>query len=147
MNEIHHKVFIQVPIEKVFHALTTASEWNAWFTTECEIGHEIGASVRFTWRDYGIDHNNITDGGKIIGFNFPNHFGFTWRPGESETSVEFQLESLGGGTIVTLHEYNYSDCPKDLEAFKSSSVGWGEALTLLKFYLEHGVVYGTIPRP
>ena len=25
------------------------------------------------------------------------------------------------------------------------AAGWGEALTLLKFYLEHGVTYGEVP--
>ena len=25
------------------------------------------------------------------------------------------------------------------------ATGWGEALALLKFYLEHGVVYGEVP--
>jgi hypothetical protein len=25
------------------------------------------------------------------------------------------------------------------------ATGWGEALTLLKFYLEHGLTYGAVP--
>ncbi len=29
--------------------------------------------------------------------------------------------------------------------FAMCASGWGEALTLLKFYLEHDVVYGSVP--
>ncbi len=32
-----------------------------------------------------------------------------------------------------------------MEALLSYACGWGEALTLLKFYLEYGITYGDVP--
>ena len=42
---------------------------------------------------------------------------------------------------AVVHEYGYPDTPEGWEQHMSCSTGWGEALTLLKFYVEHGVRY------
>ena len=61
------------------------------------------------------------------------------------TTVAFTLEPLGSGTKLTLNESGHTTSPKDLEALVDCAAGWGEALTLLKFYLEHGTTYGDVP--
>jgi uncharacterized protein YndB with AHSA1/START domain len=145
MNKIIHKVYINFPIKMVFSSLIDSNVWNSWFTTKCYIGKAIGERIDFFWENYGVDQLNISDGGEIIQWKEPSLFGFTWKPGESVTSVRFALSVRGRGTVVTLEESGYSDSQEDYEAFKSCSVGWGEALTLFKFYLEHGITYGSIP--
>ncbi|MDH4103907.1 MAG: hypothetical protein OEW52_10200 [Thermoleophilia bacterium] len=45
------------------------------------------------------------------------------------------------GTVVRLHEHGYPDTPEGWAAFADCSTGWGEALTLLKFHVEHRLRY------
>jgi hypothetical protein len=44
-----------------------------------------------------------------------------------------------------LVEQGYKQTTSSLQACLGCATGWGEALTLLKFYLEHGITYGTVP--
>jgi hypothetical protein len=37
--------------------------------------------------------------------------------------------------------------PEAVYATLTTAAGWGEALTLLKMYLEHGITYGPAPEP
>ncbi|WP_435623179.1 SRPBCC family protein [Flagellimonas sp.] len=143
--KISHKVYIPLSPEDIFSKLTNSEIWNIWFTTECSIGKKIGDEVEFIWKDFGVDHLDVKDGGKIIVWDPPHSFGFTWRPGESMTSVIFTLNAHSHGTVLELEESGYSNSKKDFKALIECAVGWGEALTLLKFYLEYGVVYGKIP--
>jgi hypothetical protein len=47
--------------------------------------------------------------------------------------------------VVTVTESGHTTSPRDLEALVECASGWGEALTLLKVYLEHGITYGEVP--
>ena len=71
-----------------------------------------------------------------------NLFLFSFEWGSSMVStVEFHLKAQYGGTVVTLYEYGYPASDAGLVNMLDCASGWGEALTLLKFYLEHGIVY------
>ena len=43
------------------------------------------------------------------------------------------------GTIVRLREAGYYNTPSGIRSMVECAAGWGEALTLLKFYVEHGI--------
>jgi hypothetical protein len=43
--------------------------------------------------------------------------------------------------VVHLTEKGYTNTPGGRRNMLECASGWGEALTLLKFYLEHGVTY------
>jgi len=53
------------------------------------------------------------------------------------------LEAVEKGTVLTLTESGYKDTPEGLAMILECASGWGEAITLLKFYMEHGVVYNS----
>jgi hypothetical protein len=72
-------------------------------------------------------------------------FAFRWGSGKGETTVRFTLEPHGLGTMVWVTESGYSHDEDDLISCLDCACGWGEALTLLEFYLEHGVTYGRVP--
>jgi hypothetical protein len=57
------------------------------------------------------------------------------------TKISFDLEEKFGGTVVTLKEVGYPNTPEGRSAMLECASGWGEALTLLKFYLEFGDIY------
>ena len=42
---------------------------------------------------------------------------------------------------MRLREHGYPEAQKGMAGFMSYATGWGEALTLLKFYVEHGLRY------
>ena len=57
------------------------------------------------------------------------------------STIEINLAAVEGGTIVSLREYGCADTPSARSAMLSCAAGWGEDLTLMKFYMEYGVVY------
>jgi hypothetical protein len=76
----------------------------------------------------------------------PNRqFVFEWSPGTKRTTVSLTLEAQGAGTRLTLEDRGYPRTPEGLSTLLTCATGWGEALTLLKFYLEHGATYGVAP--
>ncbi len=50
---------------------------------------------------------------------------------------------MGEGTLVELVETGY--ILDDVNDLVGCAVGWGEAMTLLKFYLEKNITYGIVP--
>lgn len=136
---IKHQTYIKSKQEKVFHTLTTAAGWNAWFTdrTTIEWNMDGTGEIRLRWATMG--EKLIEDGGKIIEAIPYESFTFQWCPGVSQTTVTFKLLPYREGTLVVLEEHGYSN--KEINACIGCAIGWGEALTLLKIFLEHGLVY------
>lgn len=142
MPEINHSTYIKVEKEKVYDTLSRSEGWNAWVTddTSLILNSDGTGEIRLRWKDFGRNQEDIEDGGKILEAIPGQSFIFQWLPGESKTTVSFKLENYKAGTLVTLKETGYSNSEKDLAACIGCAVGWGEALTLLKFYLEYGIV-------
>ena len=142
---IEHTTYIQVLPSRVFETLTTAQGWDGWFTQGTSVNPKSGGEIRLRWKNFGAGHWTMEDGGPVIEVIPNRKFSFEWSPAGHPTTVTFTLKPEGRGTFVTLVETGYSLSEKDIETLVGCSVGWGEALTLLKFYLEHGVTYGKIP--
>ena len=73
----------------------------------------------------------------------PGRFVFQWHPDNPSyaTTVEIDFEPAESGTIIRLREYGYQDTPSGLRAMLNCAAGWGEALTVWKYYVEHGIQY------
>lgn len=138
MPEIKQRTYIKVSPERVYETLTTGDGWNAWFTDETTV--DLDGEIRLSWRDFGVEKEDIEDGGPVLEAVPNESFVFGWSPGEDMTTVSFTLEPCRDGTLVSLRESSYTTSEKDLNACVNCATGWGEALTLLKFYLEHGMV-------
>ncbi|MFD1738737.1 SRPBCC domain-containing protein [Bacillus salitolerans] len=136
---IKHSTYIKVKPELIFNTLVTANEWNTWFTdqTTIQINEDGTGEILFKWF---VGERTIVDGGKIIKVVPSKVFAFQWSPGQELTTVHFDLVPYKDGTLVTLTEVGYSMVGQDLKACIGCAVGWGEAMTLLKFYLEYGIV-------
>ena len=142
---IEHSTYIDVSPDRVYQALTTGSGWDQWFTSSAFVDPKPGGEIRFRWKDFGASRATFEDGGPVLEAEPNRRFSFQWSPAGHPTTVTFDLEILGKGTLVKLVEHGYRANKEDLVALIECSVGWGEALTLLKFYLEHGITYGTVP--
>lgn len=144
---IRHRTFVDVPPERVYQTLTTGAGWDAWFTEGTVVDARAGGHIELRWVDWGADHITTRSRGPVLEAMPPARFAFQWTVGDSTTTVAFTLEPLASGTCVTVQEDGYGTSPEDLRAFADCACGWGEALTLLKMFLEHGIVYGRVPGP
>lgn len=154
---IQNSLYIDDKPETIFKLLTTAVGWNSWFTKETTLDARPGGHMKLVWKDWGVNHVNVHVACEVVEVIPASKFSFWWNNSCDETTgqtlpsndcqenrslVTFLLEKRGNGTIVHLTDAGYND----MASFHMCAVGWGEALTLLKFYVEHGVVSGLVPR-
>lgn len=142
-STIDHAVLIRAPRERVYDAFTTADGLAAWFTDGTTIDARPGGDIRLRWRDWGPDATSGEDGGPVLAATRPERFAFRWH-GQArgyETTVEVDFEDRPGATVARLREHGYPNTPEGRWGLVDCAVGWGEALALLKFSVEHGLRY------
>ena len=139
--EIRVDTLVRAPRERVYDGLTRAEELDAWFTTGAEVDARPGGTMRWRWEDWGPDRFTGEDWGPVLEARRPERYVFQWQAELGGTTVEVDFEEHPEGTVVRLREHGYPDTPEGWAGFRSCSTGWGEALTLLKFCVEHGVRY------
>ena len=141
--EIKHATFVRANADQVYKAFTTVEGLDAWFTNGAKLDPRPGGEILFRWRDWGPDRVTGEDGGPVLEAVPPERFVFQWHPEDASyaTTVEVDFTQMAGGTTVRLREYGYLDTPTSKRCRLDCAAGWGEALTLLKVYVEHGVRY------
>jgi len=137
---ITQKTLIRADIEKVFRAIATGEGLDEWFTRGSSVDHFEGGKIRFVWSDWGPERVNTEAGGPVLEYDEPKRFVFKWWS-TKPTKVEIDLEETDDGTLVSLKESGYENSEEGIDRCLECATGWGEALTLMKFYLEHGVTY------
>jgi uncharacterized protein YndB with AHSA1/START domain len=142
LPSISHKIFLKVKPEKVYQTLISEKEWNKWFTdrTTIEFKHDGTGEIKLRWTEFGVHKKSIEDGGRILAAVPNKLFKFQWCPGDSPTTITFQMTPYKEGTILVLEEEGYRNTKSDLKVCLACAAGWGEALTMLKMYLEYDIV-------
>ncbi|MHA2322495.1 MAG: SRPBCC family protein [Candidatus Thorarchaeota archaeon] len=132
--EVKQTTLVRAKPEDVYDALTTGEGLDAWFTVGSEVDARPGGSITFRWKDWK---------GPVLEAQRPERFVFQWYSDKPTyaTTIEINFEEVEEGTVVRLREYGYHDTPSGRAALLECAAGWGEALTLLKYYVEHGVTY------
>jgi uncharacterized protein YndB with AHSA1/START domain len=139
--EIHATTLVRAPRERVYDALTKAEELDSWFTNGAEVDARPGGEIMWRWVDWGPDAFTGEDRGPVLEARRPERFVFRWQSALGGTTVEVDFGEHAEGTVVRLREHGYPDTPEGWEQHMSCASGWGEALALLKFWVEHGVRY------
>ncbi len=140
--EIRHRVLIRAAPEAVYDALATGEGIDGWFTAGSEIDGHAGGSYTLRWRDWGVDRIDAEERGPVREADLPRRWSFEWNAHlGSRTTVTFDITPRDDGTVVEVTETGYPDTPEGRMQFVDCATGWGEALTLLKMWLEHGVRY------
>lgn len=136
-------ILVRATPERVYDAIATADGLDGWFTTSASVDARPGGEIRFRWKDWGHDHYTGENGGPVLESKRPERFVFQWRVDTDsyDTTVEINFEKVEEGTVVRLFERGYEDSPTGLKDMLARASGWGEALALMKFYVEHGVRY------
>jgi len=140
-GKIRQRTYIAASPQRVFDTITSAAEWDAFFTTGMTLDPRPGGDCTFRWKDWGPDFYTLEAPGKVVAVSKPHLFAFQWGSPGNETTIRFELEAKHGGSIVTCTEDGYKDTPQGRAMILECASGWGEACTLLKFYIEHGVTY------
>ena len=138
---IKHSTFIKTTPERVFETLTSAEGWDAWFTKGTTLNLGSGGEFIMRWKDWGPGRVTTEDRVKVLEIVPNEKFVFQWNMHEGGTTVTFTLEPRENGTVLQITDAGY----ESMDYFMECATGWGEALTLLKFYLEHGIIYGKVP--
>lgn len=134
--EIKHSMFIRAPREKVYDAFATADGLDAWFTRGAHVDLRPGGAMLFRFVDWGPENDiNTQFPGRVIEAKRPERLVFEWGDSGKESTVEIDLLERAGGTLVRLREHGF----RDIRSLIGNASGWGEALTLSKFWLEHGI--------
>ena len=142
--EIRTSVFIRAPREKVWRALTTADGVDGWWGTRgSEVDLRPGGKIILRWRDWGAEKDmNIDRECVVLEVVPPKRLVYRWGDStDPVTTVEFELEERDGGTLLRVREHGFAPTAKGRGTFAGNSLGWGQSLILVKFYVEHGITY------
>ena len=142
-EKVRVTTLVRAAPERVYDAIATAEGVNAWFTTDALIDARPGGKIQLRWKDWGYSRYTGENGGPVLEAQRPVRFVFQWKVDTDlyNTTVEIDFEPVEEGTLVRLVEDSYEDTPTGLKDMLARASGWGEALTLMKFHVEHGVTY------
>ena len=140
---VRHSTFIHTNPMQVYHTLTSPQGLDAWLTTCASVQAKKDVEINFRWVNWGSNHISTQDGGLVLVAITGKCFVFQWNPDVPDypTTVEINLTNKDGGTIVSFREQGFAATPSGLQAMVDCATGWGEALTLLKYYLEYELHY------
>jgi uncharacterized protein YndB with AHSA1/START domain len=166
-DKIEKRVTLRAPVSRVWRALSDAQEFGRWFGFALEGAFAEGRTIRGTFTG-AIDEATIVEYQKSLGlrpskvklpapdFTFctveriqpERYFSFRWIPygidaeidpeNEPTTLVEFRLEAVANGTLLTIVESGFDRVPANRRerAFRMNEGGWAAQTDNLARYLE-----------
>jgi len=133
-DRIEKRILLQVPRSRVWRALTKAEEFGAWFRVKLEGEFAVGKRIQGKITYPGYEH--LTMDVMVERMDEERLFSLRWHPyaidpkvdysKEPTTLVEFQLEEVAEGTMLTVVESGFDQIPAErrAEAFRMNSQGW-----------------------
>lgn len=156
-DRIEKRMIVRAPRERVWRAISEAKQFGSWFGVEFD--GEFAAGTRLTGKiaPTKVDPEVAKLQQPYVGFPFEFHieriepvslFSFRWHPSavdrsvdysaEPMTLVEFRLEEVAQGTLLTITESGFDRIPLErrAKAFTSNEGGWTHQLKLIEKYLD-----------
>jgi uncharacterized protein YndB with AHSA1/START domain len=144
-DRIEKKITLRAPLARVWRALTNAEEFGTWFRVKWEGPFVLGERVkgRITYPGYEHLVADVT----VEKMEAERLFSFHWHPAavdpkvdysaEPATLVEFQLEPVKEGTLLTVVESGFDRLPaaRRGEAFRMNDEGWSEQMKNIERYV------------
>lgn len=143
-DRIEKRVTLRAPRARVWRALTSASEFGAWFGAKFEGTFAEGTTARGRITIKGYEHVMLEI--LIERIQLERLFSYRWHPyavdpkvdysAEPTTLVEFHLEDAEGGTLLTIVESGFDRLPasRRAEAFRMNDAGWtGQAKNIERY--------------
>ena len=166
-DRIEKRVTLRAPVTRVWRAISDAKEFGSWFGFTLEGPFVEGQTIRGTF-DGTLDEAAIIEHQKSLGLEpsklrLPDkssvfctvqrieperYFSFRWIPygidaeadpeNEPTTLVEFQLEPVGEGTLLSIVESGFDRVPahRRARAFRMNEGGWAAQSENIRKYVE-----------
>jgi uncharacterized protein YndB with AHSA1/START domain len=164
-DRIEKCVSLRAPVSRVWQAIADAKEFGRWFGVRLEGEFAAGKTILGTF-DEGLNEAAIAEYQKKLGlspskvkrpekgavfctverFEPERYFSFRWIPYgidaeadpqiEPTTLVEFRLEEVADGTLLTIVESGFDRVPlqRRERAFRMNQAGWtGQGENLRKY--------------
>jgi len=154
-DRIEKQILVKAPIARVWRALADSDEFGTWFGMKFDapfapgavipgaiVPTKVNAEVAALQKPYEGVRFDIT----IVEMVPEKLFSYRWHPGPPEpggdysglptTLVEFKLEEVEDGVLVTLTESGFDKLPTERRAtaFQANEGGWTMAVKLLETY-------------
>jgi uncharacterized protein YndB with AHSA1/START domain len=141
-DRIEKRIELKAPVSRVWKAITDHEEFGQWFRVKLD-GPFVPGQVSTGHITYpGYEHLRWN---AVVQRMEPERlFSFTWHPyavdqsvdysKEEPTLVEFRLEPMEGGTVLTVTESGFDKLPAHRrdQAFRSNSGGWAQQVENIK---------------
>lgn len=137
-DRIEKQILLRAPQSRVWRALTDAAEFCAWFRVDLEGRFAPGQRIAGRITHPGFEH--ITMEIWVERMDAETLFSYRWHPypmdpevdysQEPATLVEFRLEPVEGGTLLSVAESGFDRLPASRrdEAFRMNDRGWAGQL-------------------
>jgi uncharacterized protein YndB with AHSA1/START domain len=143
MSTVERQVVVNAPRSRVWRALTTASEFGKWFGVKTGGEFTPGARVQMTSTHPGSEGVFYVE---IDTIQPESRFSWRWsvsefpQPASEEpaTLVVFELEEVGGGTLVKVTESGFEriSLARRAKAYKDNEGGWDQQMQNIRKYVE-----------
>jgi len=155
-DRIEKKILLRAPRKRVWRALADTTEFGAWFGVKFDapfapgatlrgaiVGTKVNAEVAKAQKQYQDLPFEIL----IERIEPERLFSFRWHPNavergvdysaEPTTLIEFVLEEVAGGVLLTVTESGFDGIPlaRRAKAFTANEQGWGIVVKLIEEYL------------
>ncbi len=142
-DRIEKEIDLAASVERVWRALTDASEFGTWFRVELDGPFKVGGSVcgEITHPECKGTHMEV----HVERMDERERFSFRWNPLPDATGprapstlVEFTLQARPGGTRLRIVESGFDQLPPDKrdEAFRLNDHGWTEQTENIRAHVE-----------
>jgi uncharacterized protein YndB with AHSA1/START domain len=137
-DRIEKRMLLRAPMARVWRALTDAGEFGTWFRMKLDGPFQVGRSTHATLTYPGYEHIALEM--TIERMDGSTYFSYRWHPypmdpavdyaAEPTTLVEFRLEEVAEGTLLTVVESGFDQIPaaRRDEAFRMNDKGWSGQL-------------------
>jgi uncharacterized protein YndB with AHSA1/START domain len=142
-REVKFDTIVRAEPARVYQAMTTAEGLDGWFTRGTTLEAKAGGELVFRRENWGVEKSNGEMAGEVVELRPSERFTFRWPvdSGGYMTTVVVDFEPNPDGTVVRLVEGIYEDGDVGTQDMMNRASGWAQALTLMKFWVEHGVTY------
>jgi uncharacterized protein YndB with AHSA1/START domain len=155
-DSIQKKILLKASRSRVWRALTDSSEFGYWFGMTFNGPFLAGKPIRGIMASTGVNAEVASAQSKYQGLPFDiaietlkpeSLFSFRWHPhaiekgvdysAEPTTLVEFVLEEVSDGVLLTVTESGFDKIPLErrAKAFSANDGGWTMVIKLIEEYL------------
>ena len=141
---VKRTIRIAAPVEKVWSAVTDPEHISRWFGQTALDGAGVGARGTMTFPDYGAVPLRIEaiEAPRSVSYRWGNDDASGHLPDEVDddhsTVFTFTLESVSGGTQLTVVETGFETTSDPAANLESHRTGWNDELDKLVALLESG---------